>query len=254
MSVISGTGRSGRTQISRLLLVQSATALFLSACAQVYVSPDVATELSGVQVTSGSIALDTSGVVLRGDVGILPQNANLIAYHRFSNGDQLLGFDVSVSLPGGLHVQPGDLVRYDGSSFMLFFDAAANGVPAGARVDAAAVDAAGNLLISFDITVQVGSVTVEDEDLVRFDGAAFSAGFDASAAGVSKDLDLDAAHIPAPDILRVSFDGSSHVGGVDFADEDVLQYDVVSASWSLYYRGSSAHASWGPADLDAFSE
>ena len=42
------------------------------------------------------------------------------------------------------------------------------------------------------------------------------------------------------------------MGGVDFEDEDVLEYDSGTGSWSMAYDGSASHADLsGGADLDA---
>ena len=49
----------------------------------------------------------------------------------------------------------------------------------------------------------------------------------------------------------MSFDTSGQVGGVDFDDEDVLEYDVGGATWSMAYDGSAEHADWVQSDLDA---
>ena len=39
------------------------------------------------------------------------------------------------------------------------------------------------------------------------------------------------------------------MGGVDFADEDVLEYE--GSTWTLTYDGSAEDADWAAADLDA---
>jgi cysteine-rich repeat protein len=69
---------------------------------------------------------------------------------------------------------------------------------------------------------------------------------------VSGGLDLDAVHYTDLDgHLYLSFDGSGNVGGVDFDDEDVLEYDPGGGVWALLYDGSARHSGWPPADLDA---
>ena len=50
-------------------------------------------------------------------------------------------------------------------------------------------------------------------------------------------------HPSAPDNygLLLSFDTAGIVGGVTFADEDVLEFDPALGSWELAYDGSSQH-------------
>jgi hypothetical protein len=114
-----------------------------------------------------------------------------------------------------------------------------------------------DLLLSFDVTVSLpasggGTITVDDEDVVRWEGAGFTLFFDGSAAGVNPALEVDAVHsIAKAGPVLVSFDGSGTVGTVGFDDEDVLEWDAISSTWSLAYDGSVQHAGWPSADLDA---
>jgi len=43
--------------------------------------------------------------------------------------------------------------------------------------------------------------------------------------------------------------GGGAVGGIDFGDEDVLQYEGGSGTWSMAFDASSADPSWADADL-----
>jgi hypothetical protein len=218
------------------------------------VSSDVSVELSATTFDDEDVAVDNLlGVVVPTPLGAIPANADVTAYHLLSNGDQLFSLDTAVTLPGPLTAEHGDVVRYDGVSYSLEFDASAEGVPNGVVTNAVSQDGSGNLLLSFDITVDLGALTVDDEDLVGFDGANFSSVFDGSAAGVPDALDLDGAHDLGNGNLGLSFDGSGQLGGVDFDDEDVLEYDPSGATtWSLAYDGSALHSGWGGgADLDA---
>jgi len=100
--------------------------------------------------------------------------------------------DMHVEL-GGLVIAPGDVVLSDSGSLSLAFDASAEGLSAGIDVDAVAVDGSDELVLSFDTHVDLGGTVFEDADLVRFDGSAFHAFFDATAAGFPDNADVDAA-------------------------------------------------------------
>jgi hypothetical protein len=195
---------------------------------------------------------DLAGAITLIDIGTIPAATDINAYHLLANGDQLISFDTTINLPGGLTAEPGDVVRYDDSTYNLEFDASANGIPSGVVTDAISVDTNGDLLLSFDTTVALpGNLTVGDEDLVAFDGTAFSLFFDGSGAGIAPSLDLDGAHYLGDDKLLLSLDGSGTVDSVSFDDEDVLEYNLTGGTWELAYDGSAQHANWPAADLNA---
>ncbi len=214
------------------------------------VSPDVTVELGGVSVNPENVGIDDLlGGVVPVSLGNLPIGVNLTAYHLFENGDQLFSLDGTMALPG-LTAGPEDVVSHDGDTYALEFDGSAEGVSNGAGVDAVAT-IAGGLLLSFDTAVTIGADTFQPEDLVRFDGSQFVLFFDGSAAGVPAGLDLDAAHNLGSDRIALSFDGDGSLPGVVFADEDVLEYNIVSGAWEITYYGSAEHVAWGDANLDA---
>lgn len=217
-------------------------------------SPDITLDLAGQVTTDENAALDNRmGSVTLQDIGAIPPNANLTAYHRFDNGDQLLAFDITIELPGAVIARPGDVVRrLANGTFSITFNGAGEGVPAGARIDAVSVDGNGDLLLSFDTTVSLDGLVAADEDVVRFDGAAFSLVFDGSVAGLAPAVDLNALHYATDSgIIIASFDVSGTVDGIHFSDEDLLRYDPGTNSWTLAYDGSAEHLAWNAGDLDA---
>jgi hypothetical protein len=217
-------------------------------------SPDIAVEFSSVTLEHRDVALDNLlGVVVAEDLGVLPGAADVTGYHLAGNGDRLFSLDITAALPGPLTAAPGDVVRYDGTTYTLEFDSEAEGIPHGVSTDAVSQTLAGKLLLSFDTTVDLGSFTAEDEDLVEFDGGSFALVFDGSAAGLDANLDLNGAHDRFAGFLALSFDSSGQVGGIDFDDEDVLQYDSGAGTWSLLVDYSAVQASAPPVDAHAIA-
>ncbi|MBX3023300.1 hypothetical protein KF840_00145 [bacterium] len=215
---------------------------------------DVAVELGATLVTPQTVAQETAnGLVSLVPVGTYPAGSGIVAYDRAGNGDQFLAFDVDLELPGGLIVRPGDVVRFDGATYALAFDAAARGVPSGAQVDALRVLGAGKFLLSFDTSVDFGSFVADDEDIVQLDGAVATLFFDGSQHGVPDGLDLDAFDRLANGDLLLSFDTSGVIAGIAFNDEDVLAFTPATNAWSLVYAGAAQHARWAAADLSALS-
>ena len=241
-----------------LLLLVVAVGVWPAASAPVSVSPDVTIVLgtNAKLVDDHDVATTAPpGNTMLESLGTLPAASDISGYHRLANGDQLLCFDTVVELPGPLTVQPGDVVRH-GATYTIEMAAAANGVPPDTYCDALTLDATGRLVISFDVSVALpGGVVPDDEDLVvRTGPSTWSIFFDGSAAAVPAALDVDGADRFANDHLALSFDGSGMVGGVDFDDEDVLEYDAAGPTWSLAFDGSAQDPDWAAADVDALPE
>ncbi len=211
-------------------------------------SPDITVLLgSRVVVDEEVVREDSDGFRRR----LIAGSANDIdAFHRFADGSALFSFDVS-TVANGQFARPADILAVGSGGVQTVLNSRNLGVPLGANADAVSLEPGTNaLLISFDITVKLGDTVFADEDVIRFNGQSFSMYFDASAAGIAEGLDLDGVHAE-PGLLLVSFDGSGHAGGVHFDDEDVLEYDGQSGSWSLAYDGSARFDGWKPGDLDA---
>lgn len=218
-------------------------------------SPDVATDLAGTVFRARDVVDDDlAGTVTPADLGALPAGANVVGYHVESNGNRLLAFDGTVLLPGNVVVETRDVVRYDGAIFSLVLDGSLEGLPAGVGIDAITRAGSGDLVLSFDTTVNLGPITAADEDLVRWSTGGHSLLFDGSSLllPVPAHLDLDAAHRRDQGRLLLSFDTTGTFAGFPFHDEDLLEFDPTTGDWSLAFDASEAVASWPTGtDLDA---
>ena len=248
--------RTSRISILSLVLLAPAALGFAAAdLAETTSSPDVT-----ITVDGGTLVVNDEDAVIEDgappaltDLGALPGATDLQAYHLRDSGDQLFVLDTTATV-GIVTAEPRDVVVYDGSSYSIAFDGSAQGVPDGSRVDAVTENEDGDLILSFDTTVDLGGgVVADDEDLVLFDSVGgASLLLDASAAGIDGALDLDGAHyIRASQNLLVSFDTSGTVAAVTFDDEDVLEYDDDSGSWELSVDAATAEPDWLAADLSA---
>jgi hypothetical protein len=156
----------------------------------------------------------------------------------------------------------GQYAIYDGNGYMT--DPSDPGDPN-------AEDSLGGMLRFLDVggaippnTMQfstVGNVAVpggsnpDDADIYNFDGVSFATVFDASAAGLPANADIDGLSIVGTDTY-VSFkrNGGTTVPGYGVAqDEDVLLYN--GATWSLFFDGSASCGGLieNGLDLDAIS-
>ena len=143
-------------------------------------------------------------------------------------------------------VTPRDVASYNSStgffSSTLFFTGESAGIPNGARIDALGMNSLGHLLLSFDVTISLpktggGTLTVKPADIVSFDGAGYSLVFDSAAAGIPDGMNLEGATmLPNADLL-VSFDEPGSIGGVNFAPEEVLEFNPGANSWVIAFDG-----------------
>lgn len=245
------------------LVLLSFTILLLAAVGRaatelesVSLSPDIHVSLgtNDFEFEDADVAVDDgSGASLPVALGARIDPLDVSGYALLPDGDRLVCFKTIAPLVSLVFALPGDVARIESGFYEIEFDASANGVPDGAYCDAIATDASGRLLLSFDVDVSLPpNVFAADEDLVRVEGpASFSLFFDGSAAGIPRTFDLDGAELLSNGSLALSFETSGRLGGVDFDDEDVVEYTPGTGLWSLLYDASASDADWGPADADA---
>ncbi len=163
----------------------------------------------------------------------LPVNTFVTALHEMDSGDRLFAVDAPTNL-GGTVFEPRDVIRFDGAVYSLFFDGAANGVPAGTSVDAVFLlgGDTGDPVLSFDVPTSVGGTWYLAGDLVRFTGAVASLHFDAAAAGLPAGTNVIGADESAAGVA-LTFDVPTKLGGTFYLPGQLVEWD--GASFSLLY-------------------
>ena len=234
--------RRRRTLLWSLLLFVSTPLGQIPAGAQTLeYSPDITVDLSGTTAADEDVVSDDlQGVVVPLSLGALPEAADVDGYQLLSRGDQLFSLASAAELPGPVPALPADVVRYDGLAYTLEFDALAEGIPDGVDVDAVGVNGSGDLVLSFDTTVDLGGgLVVADEDLVSFDGLAFTQVFDGSALGLPSSLDVDSVAIDGLGAFMVSFDATGTIGGWTFDDDTVMRWN--GTVWTPLFETDFTH-------------
>jgi hypothetical protein len=223
-----------------------------SAQSNVVYSPDITVELSGTVAADEDVADDDQmGTVGLLDLGTLPGAVDVDGYETDAD-EHLFSLDTWATLPGPLDVAPADVVSFDGVSYALAFDSLTEGIPAGVNVDAVSMSGS-DLVLSFDVTVDLGGgLVVDDEDLVTFDGTDFALLLDGSTEGIDRSLDLDAASVNALGHIFVSFDTDGSVDGGPFDDDTVLRR--TPAGWTNVFDASSTHPGFANGDVIALPE
>ena len=225
--------------------------------AQLQYSADIGANLlpANGYVARQEYVIDTlDGARQRAFVPGLAARANLLDFHIDPDGALLFALDVGATL-GGTYFRPGDVVRRKNGVFTKAFDAALAGVPQGVRCDGVARREASSLLLSFDRAFALGGVTILPADLVLFDGATNRGTvFDAKALGLPASLNVDAADVigEGSDLL-LSFDTGGQLGGVRFADEDIMQYTLATNTWSKRIAPATLSDRWQRANLDGLA-
>ncbi len=247
---------SPAARIGALLLTLGALSAGTVARAQpvaVRGSPDIHVDQSGTLVGPGDVSEDiqvqSPGLI---DLGPLPDGAEVTAYSPYPPFGTLFVLEDTAALSGGVTARPRDLVLWDGLAFSLALDGGSVGIPDGVAIDALSfLPGTNELWLSFDTTVNLAGTVLRDADV--FDSA-LNLVFDATGAGVPPGMDVDGvSHVEGAGDLLLSFDVGGTLGGVTFADEDVLRYDPAGHAWSLEVDASASQPDWGAADLDAFA-
>lgn len=217
-------------------------------------SLDVGTELAGLVFNSGNVIEDATAPALPAvDLGPLPAGADVVAYTKNDVGDRFFVLGHTMELAGGVFSTPHRVMTWDpiGSVYDVEVDLATLGLPPGAAIDALGVIlSTPGVGISFDTTAEFLGVTVAAADVLELFSSTIV--FDASAAGLAPGIDLDAFSEASNGDFLVSFDIGGAVGGITFADEDVLRVTVPGYIWTMEIDASLTDDAWHRSDVDAF--
>ena len=251
--------RRERSRVAASILAMLAAVVAMSVAqaaaqtplSELCVTPDITVALSSGTITPQQVQCYSfpSGTVANNFAGI-PAGVNVTGYFPLNATQTLVTIDSTASLPGpadgAVTVTPRDVASYNSSgglfSSTLFFTGESAGIPNGARIDALGMNSLGHLLLSFDVTISLpktggGTLTVKPADIVSFDGAGYSLVFDSAGAGIPDGMNLEGASmLPNADLL-VSFDEPGSIGGVNFAPEEVLEFNPGANSWVIAFNG-----------------
>jgi len=176
-----------------LLIVAFLTATAASPCrAQIYLSTDIPADMGGSPYDDRDIVSygnSSFSSYLDGSAIGIPDGVNVVSF-GFSGDNRIFSVDVPTDLDGSAYTER-DIISYDGSNFSKLFDGAAAGIPAGARIDAATVLGDGSIVLSLDVTVELGATTYEDRDLIMYSASTFSMYFDGSLNSIPDGVNLD---------------------------------------------------------------
>ena len=168
---------------------------------------------------------------------------------------------------GGVSSSDEDIWKFDGQTWSLFFDGSDVGVGSPDLFAFSMLDS-DSILMSFSSAVTINGLTINPQDVARFDATSlgantagtFSMYFDGSDVGFDTTSEnIDSLTLLPDGRLLFSTTGSPAVSGVSSGrDEDVLAFtptslgDVTAGTWAMYFDGSDVGlAETSSEDVDA---
>jgi hypothetical protein len=241
------THSSGR--IPRWLLLVVALALPTQAFA-FSPSSDVGLTLGGALFTRGDIVKDGAAPAAPPvDLGPLPDGADVVGFTLNDVGVAFFVLGHTMELPGGIVAGPRQVVAYEGGAYSIEIDLDPVLAP-GVAIDAlGAFFSTLDVLLSFDQPTELFGLFIDDADVYGLLTGTLL--LDASAEGVPDGVDVDGLSEGTGGDLLVSFDTGGSVGGIVFADEDVLRYGGQGGGWTMEVDASTLDVAWERADTDA---
>ena len=142
---------------------------------------------------------------------------------------------------GSLTFSDGSLAEYNATlnSASLYFNE--NLFSANEDINAVHVLANGVIILSTTGNATLGGLSFGDDDLVAYDPSTDTATlyFDGGANFSNGNEDIDAVHILDDGRIILSTTGNARLGGLNFGDDDLVAYDPVTKTASLYFDGGN---------------
>jgi len=138
---------------------------------------------------------------------------------------------------GGLTFENADLAEYDPATdtATLFFDE--DLFTANENIDAVHVPDNGHIILSTVGAAELGGLSLRNGDLVEYDPVSGTATLFFSEDLFSSNEDIDAVSILANGNIVLSTVGAATLGGLTFADGDLIEYNPVTDIATLYLDG-----------------
>lgn len=220
---------------------------------EVALSTTLGGTLGGLSFSDGDVAHydDQTGVgtLLLDETAAFSASENVDAFHVLANGHYAISTRGLADI-GGLSISNGDVVEYDpvGDVATLLFSESV--LSSGGNVDAFSVLSNGHFLLSTVGGDSIGGASFGPGDLVAYDPVGGTASIFLSAgAFTSSSPDIDAVHAQSDTVLILSTTGTASIGGVTFADGDLVRYDTVSDTAVIVF--SQSEFTSGLEDIDA---
>jgi hypothetical protein len=210
--------------------------------------------ISGINVSTLSIGSHNLRVRVKDNAGnfstVFTRSFNVTATPIVS-GNLYFSTSGNTNPPGlGGTADDADIYFWNGSAFSRPFDATTFGVPGGANADGFDRASATSFYMSFNGAVTLPGVgTVQDEDVVFFNGGTWTLYFDGSVNGVGG-TDLDAISIVGGNLYFSTDDTAVPPGAGGTGDDaDIYRWNGGSSYTRIY---DASALGWSTANVDGF--
>lgn len=182
------------------------------------------------------------------------RSANIDALSLISDNHFYMSFTSATVLPGIGQVQDRDIVEFSNGVWSIAESGSDIGLTSSAHdIDALSIFNDEIYLSILGNTRLNGLGTVDDADILKFNGVNLELFWDASDYSIPANADVDGISVVGEDNVYLSFNSNKTVlpvlGVVN--DEDIVEFR--EGNWSLYFDGSVAALSSNRHDIDAFS-
>ncbi|MEH6503309.1 MAG: DNRLRE domain-containing protein [Cycloclasticus sp.] len=259
-----GTGRFASTDDATASLHPKLTVNYSCPCGgcavvlvdKLVLSTDVAAELAGVSFTANQLVEydpNTPSAALFPQPSPFDASVNIDAAHVLENGNIAFSTTASATL-GGTSFDDDDLLVYEPSTGNVTMLIDGSAVFSGATdfdIDAVYIRSNGLIVLSTRFDATLGGLAFGDGDLVEYNRLSNKATllFDGEALFTDPVEDIDAVYIFDDGQIALSTQTDAILGGLSFADGDVVKYDPVSNTAELYF--AETNFTDIAADLDA---
>lgn len=139
--------------------------------------------------------------------------------------------------PGSTTYEPRDVVAFDSSTYSYFLQGSVAGIPAYARIDAVYLNSAGQAILSFDVPVTLSATDFSQNDLVLYNGTAFSLAWSGATALVPTSSNIVGADVDVSGALVITFDVPTTLDATTYLPGQLVRW-VSGSTFSSYYSDS----------------
>jgi CRP-like cAMP-binding protein len=228
--------------LKNLMMILGAVLILVAAAAgpvnaTIILSTDATETLGGLTFYDGDIAeydpaTDTSTLYF-GEY-LFSADENINALYVLSNGNLILSTQNDATL-GGLSFRDGDLAEYNPTTntATLFFNE--DLFSQDEVVDAVHILESGNIILSTIDGATLGGLSFGDGDLIEYNPTTETATLFFDESLFSADEDIDAVHILESGNIVLSTGGAATLGGLSFANGDLIEYNPTTYTATLYF-------------------
>ena len=232
---------NGRSITTYVVLVAMLLAISAAAQGEIVLSTKANAKVGDLRFRDGDLIrydMDTGIASLLFDEDLFRRNEDIDAVYAFESGTLVLSTKSGAKL-GGLRFRDGDLVEYDPVSDIatLFFseDLFTRG---NADVNALHILANGHLILSTRAKATLGGLSFRDGDLVEYDPVSDTATLFFSEDLFRRNEDIDAVFVLDDGHIVLSTRSRATLGGLRFENGDLIEYDPVCETASIYFDES----------------